>query len=273
MSRRTIALALSFVAAVLSCDVRATGGEFTTPLQTQSVPMSQTNWGPGTDGGGKPLAFQQFDPTLGKLLGVEITLSTTIRNDFKMTFVNTPTPTTIYLATTRTTDPSILANPSLVQQLTDGPAVTLKGPDGHTPIFAASASTMPVDVVSRTETSGTWSSQFAVTDPNFIPPSEATFSLNRTIDASAISLMSEFIGKGTVDLPVTAAAFSSFYSDSGNGSGAVTTNAGATVTVRYFFIPEPSGLILLGTAIGFGFVVFGRRLRGRAAHPTGNSRA
>lgn len=272
MSRRMIALAISFLAILPFGARRAAGGEITTPLQSQSIPMTQTDWGPGTDGGGKPLSFQQFNPSLGTLLGVDISMSTTIRNDFILTFVPTPISTTLYVATTQTTDPSILSNPALVQQLTDGPTVTLKGPDGVTSIFGYPGTMMPVDVVSMTEASGTWSSLYSVTNPNYISPDQATFSFSTTIGASEGSLLSEFLGTGTVSLPVTAIAHSSFYSDSGNGGGAVMTSAGATVTVQYlysvrpaFTTPEPSGLILLGTAAGAGLVGFRRRRRARAA--------
>jgi hypothetical protein len=278
MRRRTIAYELACLAALWLGHRPVAGGQIITPPQTVSIPMIQTNWGPGTPGINDPLNFQGFDSTLGTLTGVELTLSLTVRNDFLLVFPATPTPTTLYAATTQTTDPSVLANPSLVKQLTDGPGETLMAPDRSTQLFGGPGARLPVDVVSLTEPSGTWSSMLPVTDPHFIPPSIATISLTRTLDPSVASLLAEFIGKGTINLGATAAANSSFYSDSGNGSGTVLTSASATVTVQYVYtttiqasIPEPSSAILLALGIGGGFLAY--RLRRPAAHPAESGRA
>ncbi len=117
-----------------------------------------------------------------------------------------------------------------------------------------------------------------VTDPHFIPPSNATLSFARTLDASnAASLLPEFIGTGAVDMPVTAVAHSSFFSNSGNGAGMVLTSASATVTLQYWYIPtpasvpEPSSLILLG--LGAGIALLAGRWRRRAVGPAGSDRA
>jgi len=151
--------------------------------------------------------------------------------------------------------------------LTDGPTITLFGPNGTTQIFGALATRQPVDFVQMTESSGTWDSRFPITNPNFIPPTMTTqsFSLRLTA-ADAPSLFPDFIGTGTVDLPVAATAFSSFHSNSGNGSGAVITTANAIVTIQYAYsaVPEPSSIILLGLGIGIIFLA-SSRLRRRAA--------
>jgi hypothetical protein len=127
MYRRSIAYALSFLAVLMLSDHAARGGQIiiTTPLQTATIPMTPTNWGPGTLNIKDPPNFTPFDPSLGTLLSVSITLSLTVRNDYLLVFPDTPTLTTLYVATTRTTDPSVLSNPILVQQLTDGPNGTL----------------------------------------------------------------------------------------------------------------------------------------------------
>jgi hypothetical protein len=274
MSWRALAFAFSSLAALTLCDRVAVGGTVTTPLQTGSIPMTPTDWGVGTGGLTDPLTFAQFDPGLGTLTGVAITLSTTIHNDYELRFPQTPIPTTLYVATTATTDPSVLANSSLVSQLTDGPTVTLLGPNGLTPIFAAPGTTQPVDVVTLTKPNGTWSSLLPVTDPHFIPPSNATLSFSTTLDASnSPSLFGQFIGTGTIAMPVTAEAQSSFYSSSGNGGGLVLTSADAVVTIQYqytpfappFVSPEPSGLVLLGLGAGLGLLAAGRARR--AARP------
>lgn len=271
MSRPMFALALSALA-LLAAARPAAAGPLTTSLQSASIPMSRTDWGPGSSGMQDPLVFQQFNPGLGTLDGVAVTLNATFNADFSMTFVPTPITTTIYLATTSTTDPTILSNPSLVAQLTDGPTITLSGPGGLSTIFGGPGTTMPVDVVSLTEPSGTYSSTLPVTDPNYIAPDNATFSLSRTLDGSDGSLFSSFIGTGTVGLPISAVAYASFYSSSGNGSGMVIETAGATVTVQYLYtpppvttsvvVPEPSGCLLLGIGAALGLIAARRRRAG-----------
>jgi hypothetical protein len=275
MRRRIVGFALLGMACSLNSHHPVVGGEVLTPLQTQSTSapgvMVATDWGVGTTGITNPLTFDQFNPSLGSLTSIEITLTTTIRNDYEMVFVNTPTPTTMYLATTQTTDPSVLANPSERASLTDGPTVTLFGPNGTTQIFGAPATRQPVDLVQLTESSsGTWSSMLPITNPNYIAPTitEQTFSLTLTA-ADAPSLYSDFIGLGDVNLPVAATAFSSFYSSSGNGGGAVRTTANAAVTIQYSFdaivTPEPSTAILLGLGISISLFASTRRQRAASA--------
>ena len=270
MRRRIVGFALLGMACSLNSHHPVVGGEVLTPLQTQSTSapgvMVATDWGVGTTGITNPLTFNQFNPSLGSLSSIDITLTTTIRNDYEMVFVNTPTPTTMYLATTQTTDPSVLANPSERASLTDGPTVTLFGPNGTTQIFGAPATRQPVDLVQLTESSGIWSSMFSITNPNYIPPTitEQTFSLTLTA-ADAPSLFSEFIGLGDVNLPVAATAFSSYFSSSGNGGGAVRTTANAAVTIQYSYdaivTPEPSTAILLGLGISISLFASTRRRR------------
>ena len=275
MRRRIVGFELFSVACLLLSHHPAAGGEIFTPLQTQSTSppgvLVATDWGVGTTGIINPLGFDRFNPNLGSLTSIDITLTTTIRNDYEMVFVRTPIPTTMYLATTQTTDPSVLANPSERASLTDGPTVTLFGPNGTTQIFGAPATRQPVDLVQLTESSsGTWSSMFAITNPNYIPPTitEQTFSLTLTA-TDAPSLFSDFIGMSDVNLPVAATAFSAYYSSSGNGGGAVRTMANAAVTIQYSYsagaIPEPSTAILLGLGICISLFASTRRRRAACA--------
>jgi len=239
-------------------------GQIFTPPQTLSIAPSgvliSTNWGPGTPGMTDPLGFDRFDPTLGTLEAVYVTMTMTIRNDYILQFVNTPIMTTLYVATSKTSDPSILTDPTKLAQLTDGPTVILNGPDGVTQIFDRRATTQPVDFLKLTKSSGTWSSLLDPSDPNYISPTMTEHSFTRVLDASnAGTLPAQFIGNGRVDLSLTAMAFSSFYSDSGNGGGTVLTRANASVTIQYLYsaraIPEPAASVLATIGIGTSFVV------------------
>jgi hypothetical protein len=266
MRRRTVAFQLACLA-VLSLFQHAAAGGQLTQTQSTSSGLVATDWGPGTSVITDPLPFAQFNPSLGTLTAIDITLTTTVRNDYILAFPNTVTPTPLYVATSA--DPlSVLLDPAQRALLTDGPTVTVYGPNGSsTQIFGAPATTQPVDFLQLTKPSGTFSSLLPVTNPNFIPPTITNLSYPLTLEANAGSLFSDFIGTGTVDLPVTATAFSSFYSSSGNGSGAVFTTANATVTIQYVYssvssVPEPSSAILLGLGI-VGISILATRLRRR----------
>jgi hypothetical protein len=263
MRRTAIGFACLCFGVVLLPHPAMAGGTKLTPLQTEATSSNlvSTNWAANTAALNDPLVFNQFNPALGKLTGIDLTLTSNIRNDYILTFVNTPITTTIYLATSATSNPSVLSNPAERAMLTDGPTVTLFGPNGTTEIFGPPATRQPVDLVQLTETSGTWSSMLPITNPNFIPPTVTSQTLSLTLNSALDpSLFSSFIGTGHVDLPITATAFSSFYSSSGNGGGAVLTTANGVVTVQYVYspaaVPEPSSAILLALGIGATFAAY-----------------
>jgi len=268
MRRRALWFGIYCLAFVCLSGQAVGGGLILTPLQTQSTSppgvLTATNWSPGTTGINDPLVFNQFNPKLGVLTSIDITLTTNIRNDYELVFVKTPVITTIDLATSQTTDPRVLADPVQRARLTDGPTVTLFSPNGATQIFGAPATRQPVDLVQMTESSGVWSSLLPITNPHFIPPTITQQSFSRTLTAAdSPSLFADFIGTGTVDLPVSATAASSFFSSSGNGGGAVMTKANAMVSIQFGFasVPEPSSVILLGLGIGIGFLACTLRRR------------
>jgi hypothetical protein len=263
MGQRSFAILCCCLGALLLPLHTAGAGELFTPVQTQSTSppgvLVATNWGPGTPGVNSPLSFEQFNPKLGKLEEIDITLKITVRNDYELIFINA---SSIGVATSATTDLSILSDPAKRAELTDGPTVTLFAPNGTDQLFGPPATRQPVDFVQLTETSGTFSSLLPITDPNFIPPTMTEQSFTRALtDTNAPSVFSDFIGTGMVALPVTAAAASSFFSSSGNGGGGVLTKANAIVSIQYGYIPEPSSFVLLALGISLGSLAFASRRR------------
>jgi|SRR5271166_698439 len=260
MRRRIIGFELFCLAFSLLSHHAIAGGVILTPLQTQStsVDLVDTNWGQGTPGINDPLTFDQFNPKLGTLNSIDITLTATILNDYTLTFFPTPNPSTIYVTQSQTFGPSAV-----------GPTVTFFGPIGSNTTLGAAI--QPVDLVQLTESSGTFSSRFppllpdGKPNPNFIQPTETEQTLQLTLTPTN-ALFYDFIGPGTVRLPVEATAFSSF-SSIGAGSGTVTTEANASVTIQYAYaavVPEPSSIILLGLGIGISLLASSRLCR-RAA--------
>jgi hypothetical protein len=283
MRRRVDGLHFFALAFLVLSQHALAGGMEVTPLQKQATSsvLIATNWKEGTSGINNPLVFNQFDPKLGTLQSVNMTFTANVTNDYILNFVTTPTLTTIYVATSATTDPAILSNPTERAQLTDGPTVTLFAPNSTTvQLFGPPATRQPVDFVMKQEnTTAMFSSlvpPFIIIDgvlkpnPYYVAPTDTSTMLSRTLTlADAPSLFPDFIGNGTFGLPVTATAFSSFFCSSGNGGGGVITKANAIVTIQYVYtaltIPEPSSIVLLGVGIGISFVA-ATRLHRRAGY-------
>ncbi len=209
-----------------------------TAIQSITVPLTATNF--GVNGApNDPLVFNQFDPTLGTLQQVNVTMQYDFNQQISMTF----------------------ANPATITVTAGNNLIALERPD-TTSIFSATPPTF-----SETVTYG-----FAPGETTF--PHTLNFGpQNNHVSLSPVALTSgsdlaAFTGPGTIALPLIASAVSSFSSTSGNGTGSSTTMAGATVTVQYVYsptnaVPEPSSMILLG--LGGGGLMWGRRLRRRLA--------
>jgi hypothetical protein len=262
MRRRTIAFELACLATLWLGHRPAARAESMTPLQTQSTTaagvLTSTNWGPGTSGITDPLVFDQFNSKLGTLDSVVMTLTATVRNDYLLVFPNTIEATRLIVADTGNS--SVLTDSTELAKQTDGPTVTVFAPDHKTQIFGAPGTMQPISSIDMTEPGPLTLSGLLT---------ETTTTYPRTVDSSTPGLLASFIGPGTISLDVTATAFSSFFSSSGNGTGQITTKANATVTVQYLYtqaiIPEPSSLILLTLGLGGGLVA--SRWRRRPTHP------
>jgi hypothetical protein len=215
--------------------------------QTSSLPLTTTDFSPSNSVTGNPLVFQQFDTEGGArtLDGVTLTVHAMIQNQYGMQFT---TPATI-------TDSAFTGNPA-----TTGPAITAYQPDGKTPLLTVQAS--DTSGLSRSVTYGgkpgqtlpqSFSSSLPSTSPFYIAPTVSQQTQTLTVsDPKSLAL---FTGTGKMSLPVSAAAFSSFVSSSGNGFGSVSTSGTADVTVNYKWhdtipapqtVPEPASLVLWG---------------------------
>jgi hypothetical protein len=221
---------------------RASADFFTNP-QNFTIPMTQTNWGPGTPSlaGIVPLAVQQFDPatysTGGKtavLEGVEVKVDYEFENTLSMQFYNMST------ITVTATGSMSISNPAGVAFLTSTPFV-------NTETLTANPST----VLGKT-----------VTFPTKTYP--GTMGSPAGGYTGAQTLMN-FTGTGTISLQASANATSHFSTSSGNGFGSSLTLAGASVSIiyRYALVPEPSSLVLAGLGCVGLLGVCRQRLRPR----------
>jgi PEP-CTERM motif len=215
--------------------------DFQTPVQTGTIPLTQTDWSPQTStlAGHNPFVIQQFDSAAyskpgmtAQLTGVEVSLGYQFQNTISLRFDNVSTDTVsasgimhLYYNNT-TTDvvaPATFSNP---QTLIATPA----------DVFQKYV-TLPTQSFSGTQSS---------------PAGGYT-------DATTLA---RFSGTGTVQLPVYATAKSDFHTTSGNGFGSSYTAAMATIGVLYHYtlvpVPEPSSMALIGLG-GVGLVFSCRR--------------
>jgi hypothetical protein len=233
MLRRTGRVALLGCAIVLTCGLTAAASEITSPSQTDSVPLTPTDWGPGNFSPSvNPLPFAKFDPSLGTLKSINISLSSTFTQDVSMDF----------------------SSPAIITVTGDQNQVTLKRPDLSAIINA------PVPPYVATQSYSGLMFPHTITMPtntsnNSVPPVTLT-------SAADLALFTQS-GPGDllIGLPVTARAHSSFTSSTGNGFGSVATKASATINVSYTYesTPEPSTLLVLG--LGTAGLAYAQRRR------------
>jgi hypothetical protein len=260
MPRTVLALALVGLSAVYAPGVR---GEAIT--QSVSLPMTPTDFGRG---GSAVLTVQPFDTQGGArvLDAVDLNVNAQIHNDFSMTFT-TPATITTAVSADSSGAPGVL--------------VTVDRPGTSTPLVSVRSSDDPW-ALTRTLTYGsgngqtlpvTFSSTLPSSSPFYLAPAltQASNSLRLTSPAD----LSLFTGMSPVSLPVMGSAVSKFTTSSGNGSGAVTTQATADLTVTYQWhqavpetpakqtVPEPAAYLLWGLGGVGAWLV--RRARRRAA--------
>jgi hypothetical protein len=236
-----------------------------TPVQTASIAETIPNWGPSTPSlaGQDPLVFNKFDPALGQLQSVSISMTYTTRESVSMNFT---VPTTIVLKSSFAQSPNV------------GPTITLNGPAGGsaTPLMTASA---PVFTYTKTYGGSNGQSlpqsfsnnpaQYQPGSPFFLTPdgqpnnTNSSFTGTKSVTITDPSQLALFTGNGTLGLPAFATAGETVTVNGGNGSGMILTYAGVTVSLSYnYVVPEPSSMALLGLG-GGGLLLVGRLRRRR----------
>jgi len=235
-----------------------------TPIQSASIPdTTQTNWSGTTPGlqGVNPLVFNQFDPHLGTLRSVNLTMSYTISQSTSITFSTAAT----------------LKMTSGFESSPDGPfvgtTVALALPAGGTSTTLLEAQA-PVLTYTKTFDPGatpqTFSTDLPPSSPFYLKPdgqANNTFTGTVATTITDPTLLALFQGSGTIELPSSATAGSSMAYTNGNYESRVLTFAGLTVQISYNYtpeapvVPEPSSVVLMGMSGGLLFLA--ERLRRR----------
>ena len=231
MLRKLGALSLLFGAATLGLHPVEARADVTPP-QTISISPTDTNFGPGT-AVNDPLVFNKFNPALGTLTSVSVTVSYDFTHTSTVTFF---TPGTIGTAA--------------VQNV-----ISVQRPDG-TGIASATATDYSQSTTFNPAT-------MKLNQPITLSPVTSSGSIGPLLLTTSADL-SLFTGTGTISLPVVASSLASMPTNNGNGAAAVTTQADAKVTISYTYtaVPEPSSAVLLGLG-GAGFCLYRRRRAAR----------
>jgi hypothetical protein len=217
-TRRCAAIVLAALVFATLVMVSPTRAATMTTSQTLGIPMTQTNWGPGSPSTLGPLEFSKFDPTLGTLNSVQISMAYTFSHDISLTF----------------------DSPSTLTETTIGSQIVVNGPGGGLYLTATP------DPVSNTQTNSSGPYPSTVTIPT-TTENKTTGPLTLTSPADLALYTAQTAGE-KIGLPVLAQSNSEFTSSTGNGRGQINTSAAAEVTVSYTYtpVPEPSTLALLG---------------------------
>ncbi|WP_406696931.1 choice-of-anchor E domain-containing protein [Singulisphaera sp. Ch08] len=237
-----------------------------TPVQTQSIAPAYAIWGPNTTFQGQdPLVFSKFDPGLGTLQSVNISVSYSFSHKVSMTFGDSSDRQTISLTS------------ALPQTPTVGPTITLNGP-ANGPLSTLLTATAPVVTYTRSygspgenlpQSFSNNPNQFSPGSPFFLTPDgmpdnlTSTFTGTQTLAITDPSQVALFQGSGTLGLPASANFGATVTGTGNNYAGYLVTYAGITVSLSYTYaVPEPPSAALLGLGTG-GLVLLGRLRRRR----------
>lgn len=230
ISKQRGAVALLCGALIVAGGLSANAASMTTPIQTKTIPLTQTDWNPSNIPAVNPLTFTKFDPTLGTLLAVNIGMGYQFQHDISMTFANSAT-----LTVTSNHNEINLTRPNSGASIFD-----VKLPD-YTNSQTYSGPTFPHTVTLPTHVVNGNQSPITLTSP------------------SDLALFTQSNGSTSIGLPATATANSVFTTSSGNGSGFARAYAMAGVAVSYTYepaaVPEPSTLAVLSLGLGGLLVV------------------
>ncbi len=189
---------------------------YQTPIDSASVALTDTNWT-------KNISIGQFDPSLGTLTGVTLTLTADIQG---------------------MEDIENMDNDQVTAQVTDNCVVTLEHPN------TAAWLTANPQYASTTPTLGPYGGTVDWAAPAGLETSFSADAASQPMALVAASDISPFIGTGSVILPVIADA-SSQVNGPGNITSCIKTQASATVTWYYTYtaVPEPGSLVGLCTGL------------------------
>lgn len=192
-----------------------TSGPFTT---STPIPYTKTDWG-GT------LAFPKFNPALGTLTQVDISITAAMQ-------------TTLTVTNTASSASTGTAKTEVAVTVTDPLALITMGPDFFSPNYPFSLDP------GQSVTSGT-----------------LTKSSTDTQSFTAAAILSEFTGPGTITMNASTYTQTWLAFNGGNTEASQVTDASCTGTVTYYYVvPEPSGLMVLAP-MAFGLLTMIRKRR------------
>jgi hypothetical protein len=229
-------LIVTWVAALILLAPSVSQADLSTPDQILSVSATKTDWGPVSHPPITALQFSQFNPSLGTLTGVSISLDYNFSSQVTLNAVNASTLTMVVQGY------MVLSLPQ-----NDGQIHNIFSPS-DTPNFN--------NVVQHT-----------FSGPNSYSSTQ-DFSNTVSTELTSSAVRAQFTGTGTIGLPIGASVpVTNFYTSTSQGHGVATTYASATVTLSYDYIPhipipEPSSLVLLSLA-GGGMLFAAHRRRRR----------